>query len=90
MVFGGHETWLKAIKPRLEGDIRFIAGDISSFDENVIRGADVIWVQPNAIKHRVFYKITNVTRANNIPMRYFTNASAFLSAVQLMEYDEEK
>ena len=90
VVFGGHETWLKAIKPRLEGDIRFIAGDISSFDENVIRGADVIWVQPNAIKHRVFYKITNVTRANNIPMRYFTNASAFLSAVQLMEYDEEK
>lgn len=25
VVFGGHETWIKALKPLLKGDIKFIA-----------------------------------------------------------------
>ena len=50
VVFGGHATWSKAIRPVLTGNIRFMDKD-RSYDAAVIRHADVVWIQPNAMSH---------------------------------------
>ncbi|MBR0341787.1 MAG: hypothetical protein IJK38_04470 [Oscillospiraceae bacterium] len=86
VVFGGHETWLKAIKPMLTGQIRFLDKDLN-FDVNVIRNADIVWVQTNAISHTQYYKITDAARQYKKPVRYFSHASATKGALQIMDAD---
>lgn len=86
VVFGGHETWLKAIQNLLKGNIRFIDKDLV-FDVNIIRNADIIWIQNNAMSHKQFYRIIDTARQYRKPVRYFTWASAAKGAVQVMEND---
>ena len=50
VVFGGHDSWRKAIKPLLPG-VRFYDWE-NLPDLNAIRGADVVWIQPNALSHK--------------------------------------
>lgn len=84
-VFGGHETWLKTIRPLLP-DVVFIPRGQTP-NEMLIRRQDKIWIQGNALSHSDFYKIINTTRANHIPVRYFGFASAQKCARQLAEDD---
>jgi hypothetical protein len=86
VVFGGHETWLKAIKPMLTGNIRFLDKDLN-FDVNVIRNADIVWIQTNAISHTQYYRITDAARQYKKPIRYFVHASASKGALQIMNTD---
>lgn len=87
VVFGGHETWVKALKPLLKGDIKFIAREMK-IDVSLVRYADVIWIQSNAIPHRSYYSIVNTARKLGKPIRYFTNASAAKCAEQIVENDK--
>lgn len=82
VVFGGHDTWSKAIKPRLP-DVRFISRNMRP-DPNLVRYADTVWIQPNALGHKDFYSIINVVRKYNIPIRYFSYASPDKCARQLV------
>ena len=86
IVFGGHETWLKVIRPMLTGKIRFLDKDLN-FDVNIIRNADIVWVQTNAISHTQYYRITDATRQYKKPVRYFTHASARKGALQVVNAD---
>ena len=81
VVFGGHDSWRKAIKPLLPG-VRFYDRE-NLPDLNAIRGADVVWIQPNALSHKYYYRIIDAARKNGIPVRYFGSASAKKCAVQL-------
>lgn len=81
LIFGGHETWLKAIRPLLPG-ARFSEPELLP-DLGALRGADVIWIQANAISHKFFYRIINAARKWSIPVRYFGYASARKCAEQL-------
>ena len=87
VVFGGHETWVKALKPLLKGDIKFIAREMK-IDVSLVRYADVIWIQSNAIPHRSYYSVVNTARKLGKPIRYFTNASAAKCAEQIVENDK--
>jgi hypothetical protein len=86
VVFGGHDSWVKAIKPLLDGEIRFIDKDLV-FDVNIIRNADVLWIQPNAMSHKMYYRIVDNARLYKKPVRYFTYASAVKCAEQVAEGD---
>lgn len=88
LVFGGHETWLKAIKPMLTGNVRFIDKDLI-FDTGIIRHADIIWIQTNALSHSQYGRITDTARIFKKPIRYFSNASATICAEQLMKEDRK-
>lgn len=68
-VFGGHPTWLKVIKDRMVNAKFFKDGNLHSLD--VIRNADEIWIQPNAISHSFYGKVIDAARSNKIPVRYF-------------------
>lgn len=86
VVFGGHPTWLKAIKPMLP-DVKFIEGVPSS---EQIKGAEMVWLQTNYMSHKAFYKIIDIVRSKNIPLRYFTSASAAKGAEQVVAADSGK
>ncbi len=88
VVFGGHETWLKAIRPMLTGNIRFISKDLV-FDTKIIRNTDVVWIQSNALSHSQFYRIIDSARLYKKPVRFFTWASATKGAWQVMENDRQ-
>lgn len=85
-VFGGHDTWTKAIKGLLDGNIRFVDKDLV-FDVSLIRNADVIWVQANAMSHKMYYRIIDNARQWKKQVRYFAYASAEKCAEQLAAGD---
>ena len=84
VVYGGHETWRKAMKEYLSGDIRYMDKDQAIIDRNVIRNADVVWIQSNAISHRQYYAIIDEVRKIGVPVRYFLYASARKCAEQVV------
>ena len=90
VVFGGHDTWLKAFRPMVCGKIRFVGKEDRLFSTALIRNAEVVWIQPNAIGHKVFYRLINEARRYRKPVRYFANASAGKCAQQLIEYDKAR
>lgn len=87
VVFGGHDSWAREIKPKLP-DVRFIDRTMLP-NSDMIRRADVVWIQTNALSHAFFYKIIDEVRKHNVPLRYFSYASATKRAEQLAKYDEE-
>lgn len=88
IVFGGHDTWNKAIRPQLQGKIRFVDKDYV-FDTGIIKNVDVIWIQPNALSHHMYYRIVDNARLLKKTVRYFSTASATICAEQLAKYDME-
>ena len=85
-VFGGHDTWLKVIRPLLRGVTFIPRGQLPNAD--LIRSQDKIWIQPNALAHKDFYKIIHIVRAHQIPLRYFRYASAKKCALQVVADQE--
>ena len=86
-VFGGHETWLKAIRPMLP-TVTFAPREQSP-NPNLIRSQDVIWIQANSMAHKDYYKLINIIRTNQIPVHYFGFASARKCALQLVAEDQK-
>lgn len=82
VAFGGHDTWRKAIRPMLPC-VRFFDREMLP-DINAIRGADVVWIQPNALSHPFYYRVIDMARKENISIRYFGFASARKCAEQLV------
>lgn len=80
-VFGGHDSWRKAVKPLLPGARFYDREDLPNL--NIVRGADVVWLQVNAMSHKYYDRIIDAARKNGIPVRYFGSASAKKCAVQL-------
>lgn len=88
VVFGGHDSWARAIKPMLKGDIRFIDRNMLP-NADLIRNADNVWLQTNSLSHKFYNKIMDVVRTYEIPLHYFKFASAEKCAEQIALRDEE-
>ena len=82
LIFGGHESWLKPMKELLSGNVRYIDRGLV-FDTAILRSAESIWIQPNAISRPMYYRIIDQARRLKKQVRYFTNASAALCARQV-------
>lgn len=85
VVFGGHASWAKAIKPLLK-NVRFVEA-YAKPNPDLILHADTVWLQSNAIGHSSYYKIMNLVREHGVPLQYFEAASAEKCAEQLAHYD---
>lgn len=83
VIYGGHYSWLKGMKEYLTGDIRYIDKDQAIIDRNIIRNADVVRIQTNAISHRQYYAVIDEVRKAGAKVRYFTFASAKKCAEQV-------
>lgn len=82
IAFGGHDSWLREIKFKVP-DVRFMGEDISS--PEIIRRADVVWIQTNCIGHKSYYNIIDLARKYGRKVRYFKYASATKCAEQVVE-----
>ncbi len=89
VIYGGHDTWLKAMKEYLHGDVRYMDKDQGILDRNVIRNADAVWLQCNALAHRQYYAIIHEIRKIGVPVRYFMYASA-RKCVEQIAMDEKE
>ena len=87
VVFGGHDSWAKAIKPLLP-NVRFVEPSALP-NTGLILNADVVWIQTNAMSHSNFYKIIDIVRRHGIDLRYFKYASAEKCAEQFALFDSE-
>ena len=83
IVYGGHETWRKAMKEYLTGGIRYMDKEQAIIDRSVIRNADMIWIQSNALSHRQYYAVIDEVRKTGVPVKYFLYASARKCAEQV-------
>lgn len=88
VVYGGHDTWLKAMKGYVNGDIRFIDKDQGILDRSVIRNADAVWIQHNAISHKQYYTIIDEVRKWDKAVHYFMYASAKKCVEQIAKEEE--
>ena len=88
MIFGGHDTFLKAIRPMLP-NVRFVDTAIYSFSPEIVKNADVVWIQNNCISHSQYWNIVKVARQHSIQVRYFAYASAEKCAEQLVTEDQK-
>lgn len=84
VVYGGHETWRKAMKGYLTGDIRYMDKEQAIIDRSVIRNADMVWIQSNALSHRQYYAVIDEVRKTGVPVKYFLHASARKCAEQVV------
>lgn len=85
VVFGGHDSWAREMKPKFP-DIRFIDRDMMP-NPDLIRHADTIWIQTNALAHKHFYIIIDEVRKYGIPLRYFTYSGVVKCAEQIVNDD---
>ena len=85
VAFGGHDSWLREIKFKLP-DVRFMSDDISS--PEIIKRADVVWIQTNCIGHKSYNIIIDLVRKYSRKVRYFAYASATKCAEQVVEEEE--
>ena len=81
----GLDTWAREIKPKLP-DVRFVDRTVIP-NAQLIRNADVIWIQTNALSHAYYYKIIEEIRKYDIPLRYFSYAGATKCAEQIDHQD---
>lgn len=80
VIIGGHDSWLKAIRPLLE-NVRYISSSEQP-NPNLILGSEVVWLQTNAMGHSGYYKVMDVARRNRIKVCYFRYSSAEKCAEQ--------
>ena len=86
-VFGGHDTFLKAIKPMLP-NVRFIDSSYMTFSPELVRNSDIVWVQTNCISHPMFWNVVKYAKQYGVQLRYFGYASAEKCADQVVEADK--
>lgn len=85
VIFGGHDSWLRAFRPLVK-NVRIIDPHTNP-DINLIRNADVVWMQSNAMPHSYYNKIMEIVRLRKILVKYFAYASAEKCARQLAAED---
>lgn len=88
VIFGGHDSFLRAIKPMLP-NVKFVDANNMAFNPDIIRNADVVWIQNNCISHPQYWSIVKNCKLAEVQMRYFGFASAEKCAEQLVTEDQK-
>ena len=86
VVFGGHDTFLKVIKPMFP-TVRFVDTRNVSFNPDIVRNADIVWIQNNCISHSQFWTVIKLANLYGVQVRYFASAGTDRCAKQLVEAD---
>ena len=86
VIFGGHATFIKQMKVYLP-TARYVDVDNIAFSPDIVRNADIVWIQTNCISHSQFSNVVKEARNYSVQVRYFAFASAEKSAMQVVEDD---
>ena len=82
VICGGHDSFLKQFQQLITGNVRYLNN--VRVNEELIRNADAIWIQTNAISHSEYYKVVDLCRKNDRSPNYFLYASARKCAEQVV------
>ena len=77
---GGHPNWIRDMKVLLP-DIAYFSAEVIP-NKDILRNADVVWVQTQYISHAAFYRIVSAL-GQNTQLRYFSSKSARTCAIQI-------
>ena len=89
VIFGGHRTFLRELRKMLPG-LKYVNISNYGFNVDIIRNAEVVWVQTNCISHTQYARILKAVRTHNIQLRYFSYASARKCAEQIVKVDRDQ
>ena len=89
VIFGGHRTFLRELRKMLPG-LKYVNISNYGFNVDIIRNAEVVWVQTNCISHTQYARILKAVRTHNIQLRYFSCASARKCAEQIVKEDRDQ
>lgn len=78
--FGGHPNWIRDMKALLP-DVAYFSAEVIP-NKDILRNADVVWVQTQYISHAAFYRIVSAL-GQNTQLRYFSSKSACSCAEQI-------
>ena len=78
--FGGHPNWIRDMKAMLP-DVAYFSAEVIP-NKDILRNADVVWVQTQYISHSAFYRIVSAL-GRNTQLRYFSSKSARTCAIQI-------
>lgn len=87
VIIGGHDTWVNSMKPLLSG-ARFPNG-YSNPGADMIRNADTIWIQNNALSHSIFDFVIDICRTEHKRVKYFSFNGAYSCAYEVARDDME-
>ena len=87
VIFGGHRTFLRELRKMLPG-LKYVNISNYGFNVDIIRNAEVVWVQTNCISHTQYARILKTVRSYGTQLCYFSCASARKCAVQIVEEDQ--
>lgn len=82
VIFGGHATWVKAMKERFPDCAFYYGKDETNFDS--IPGADLLIFQTNALSHTAYNPAKNIANKNDVPVEYMTFAGVNATSRQLV------
>lgn len=85
--FGGHPNWIRDMKALLP-DIAYFSAEVIP-NKDILKNADVVWVQTQYISHAAFYRIVSAL-GQNTQLRYFSSKSARSCAEQLVFAERKK
>ena len=86
-VYGGDESWTEELKTMVK-NVTFI--DFSSEpDVKPLYNCDAIWIQSSKMSRVVYFRLVELERLYEIPLRYFSYASAAKCVEQLANFDTE-
>lgn len=88
IIVGGHDSWLRELRPRLKGRVSYIGREQASIDDASIAKADVIWIQPNALSHGVLWRVSQKAKAAGVSINYFGYAGVRNCLNQIIESDK--
>lgn len=83
---GGFDSWASDMREKLPNVIFY---NKDTFDEQLMRNVTSLWIQTNKINHSIYYKVKDMAKRNNIPIRHYRYASPRKCAEQIV-CDEEK
>ncbi len=86
VVFGGHDSFLRVLRQMLP-DVKYVDADNLTYSPEIIRNADVVWIQNNCISHSQYWSIVKNCKLAGVQMRYFGYAGAEKCAEQLVTED---
>lgn len=88
IIVGGHHSWMHGMRG-LHPNIDIYGKDMPAASTAAIVGADMIWLQVNAINHPTYYKVMSLARTNNIPVKYFLRAGHVACRQQIVRETTE-
>lgn len=88
IVCGGHDSFVKQFTQLITGNVRILSN--VKINEDLIRNADTIWIQTNALSHSDYYKIMDLCRKMGKPVNYFLYASARKCAEQVVKESQNR